>query len=154
MPTSSWTKAVASPRELVLIDRGQNLVNGLLNQAVYHGGFLKGTSCHSLWGFLPFWLGSDGKNRPLRNVWAYLYGAWAMRATARMTSCQYHRSPCFQSLPYMPIKIGRTQNLLKEASLVEWYFHNVVFTHPHKSLHSPVPFGFRPISLRAVINFG
>ena len=27
----------------------------------------EGASCHCLWGFLPFSLGSDGKNRPSRN---------------------------------------------------------------------------------------
>ena len=50
--------------------------------------------------------------------------------------------------------------------LVEWNFHNVVFGHPHESLHSPIerqfmaitiamyPFGFRPVSLGAVISKG
>ena len=27
--------------------------------------------------------------------------------------------------------------LLEKVFLVEWYFHDVVFTHPHKGLHSP-----------------
>ena len=44
--------------------------------------------------------------------------------------------------------------LLEKVFLVEWYFHDVVFTHPHKGLHSPIPFGFRPISLGAAINLG
>ena len=38
--------------------------------------------------------------------------------------------------------------------LVEWYFHDVVFTHPHEGLQSPIPFGFRPVSLGAAINLG
>ena len=52
--------------------------------------------------------------------------------------------------------IGATaaQDLLEKVFLVEWYFHDVVFTHPHESLHSPIPFGFRPISLEAVISKG
>ena len=45
------------------------------------------------------------------------------------------------------VEICRTKDLLKKMLLVEWYFHDVVFTHPHKGLHSPVPFGFRPSSL-------
>ena len=49
MTTSSWTaEAVASPRELALIDRGQNLVNGLLHHTVYHGDkrCLNSSSCN------------------------------------------------------------------------------------------------------------
>lgn len=38
--------------------------------------------------------------------------------------------------------------------LVECYFHDVVFTNPHEGLRSPIPFGFRPISLGAAINLG
>jgi|GEM_PF-6793268 len=45
------------------------------------------------------------------------------------------------------VEICRTKDLLKKMFLVEWYFHDVVFTHPHKGLHSPIPFGFRPSSL-------
>ena len=45
------------------------------------------------------------------------------------------------------VEIRRTEDLLEKVFLVEWYFHDVVFTHPHEGLHSPIPFGFRPISL-------
>ena len=44
------------------------------------------------------------------------------------------------------VEICRTKDLLEKVFLVEWYFHDVVFTHPHKGLHSPILFGFRPIS--------
>ena len=49
------------------------------------------------------------------------------------------------------IEICGTKNLLEKMFLIEWYFHDVVFTHPHEGLHSPIPFGFRPISLGAAI---
>ena len=52
------------------------------------------------------------------------------------------------------VEICRTEDLLEKVFLVEWYFHDVVFTHPHKGLHSPIPFGFRPISFGAAINLG
>ena len=52
------------------------------------------------------------------------------------------------------VEIRRTKDLLEKVFLVEWYFHDVVFTHPHEGLHSPIPFGFRPISLGAAINLG
>ena len=35
------------------------------------------------------------------------------------------------------VEICRTKDLLEKVFLVEWYFHDVVFTHPHKGLHSP-----------------
>ena len=55
MAASSRAEAIASPGELFLIYRTQNLVNGLLHQTVYHGGdSYKGASCHCPWGFLPF----------------------------------------------------------------------------------------------------
>ena len=52
------------------------------------------------------------------------------------------------------VEICRTKDLLKKVFLVEWYLHDVVFTYPHEGLHSPIPFGFRPISLGAAINLG
>ena len=33
-------------------------------------------------------------------------------------------------------------------------FHDVVFTHPHEGLHSPIPFGFLTIFWGAAINLG
>ena len=38
------------------------------------------------------------------------------------------------------------------VKVVKWNFHDVVFGHPNESLHSPIHFGFRPISLGAVIS--
>ena len=51
-------------------------------------------------------------------------------------------------------EIWWTEDLLEKVLLAEWYFHDVVFTHPHEGLHSPIPFGFLPISLGAAINLG
>lgn len=48
------------------------------------------------------------------------------------------------------IQIRRTKNELQQVFLVEYYFHDVVFGYPYESLHSLIPFGFRPISLGAV----
>ena len=57
---------------------------------------------------------------------------------------------CEQLLPWLLTN----KDLLEKVFLIEWYFHDVVFTHPREGLHSPIPFGFRPISLGAAINLG
>ena len=44
-----------------------NIVEALAEYAENKPVFPTGASCHCLWVFLPFSLGSDGKNRPSRN---------------------------------------------------------------------------------------
>ena len=52
------------------------------------------------------------------------------------------------------VHIVGTKDYFQQVLPVEWNFHDVVFGHPHEGLHSPIPFGFRPISLGAVISKG
>ena len=52
------------------------------------------------------------------------------------------------------VEVGGTKDYFQQVFLVEWYFHDVDFAHPHEGLHSLIPFGFRPVSLRAVISIG
>ena len=90
------------------------------------------------------------------------------------------RLPHFSQCVQVPSSRTEAKTTLRELRLIddgqylvdgllyhsEWNFHDVVFGHPHESLHSPIerqfmaitiamyPFGFRPISLGAVISKG
>ena len=83
-----------------------------------------------------------------RNFWEAWMSVWRNNLVDTTTALVPHH--CLVG----SVEIRRTKDLLEKVFLVEWYFHDVVFTHPHEGLHSPIPFGFRPVSLGAAINLG
>lgn len=142
------TEPITCHGELTLVNWCQNLVYGLLYQSVYHGrntqkAFLAiilrdfnpadriVTICPVLQGNYKLILISQ-------KPWKQLF-AWHLVDTATPFIADY----CFIGF----IQIRGTKNKFKQMFLVEWYFHDVVFGHPHESLHPLIPFGFRPISL-------
>ena len=155
MATSSRAEAVACLTELVLINRSQYLVDGLLHQAVYHCRYAQKAPLAVVFGyFYPLdWVRTVRAVQQGTNEF-FLIGQepWEQLLTRHLvdttTSLVSHH--CLVG----SIKICRAKDLLEKVFLVKWYFHDVVFTHPHKGLHSPIPFGFRPISLGAAINLG
>ena len=135
MASSSRSEAVARLGELVLIDGSQYLVDGLLQHLAIVLGF-----------FYPFhWVGTvrtvhQGTDEFIligQEPWEQLLTRHLVDTTTALVS---HHSLVG------PVEICRAKDLPEKGFPVEWYFHDVVFTHPHKGLHSPIPFGFRPIS--------
>ena len=155
MASSSRTEAVARLGELVLIDGSQYLVDGLLHQTVYYCRYSQQAHLAVVFGdFYPFhWVrtvrtvhqGTDEQLLIGQESWEQLLTRHLVDTTTAFVS---------HNRLVGSIKIRRTKDLLKKVFLVEWYFHDVVFTHPHEGLHSPIPFGFRPISLGVAINLG
>ena len=155
MASSSRTEAVARLGELVLIDGGQYLVDGLLHQAVYNCRYSQQAHLAVVFGYFypPDWVrtaravhqGTDEHLLIGQEPWEQLLARHLVDTTTAFVS---HNSLVSS------VEIRRTKDLLEKVFLVEWYFHDVVFTHPHEGLHSPIPFGFRPISLGAAINLG
>ena len=155
MASSSRTEAVARLGELVLIDGSQYLVDGLLHHTVYYCRYSQQAHLAIVFGyFYPFhWVrtvspvhqGTDEHILVGQEPWEQLLTLHFVDTTTAFVS---HNSLVGS------VEIRRTKDLLEKVFLVEWYFHDVVFTHPHKGLHSPIPFGFRPISLGAAINLG
>ena len=155
MASSSRTETVASLGKLVLIDWSQCLVYGLLHQTVYYCWYSQQAHLAIVFGYFhPFYWG-----RMVRTVhqgtdefilvgqepWEQLLARHLVDTTTALVS--HH---CFVG----SIEVCWAKDLLKEVFLVECYFHDIVFTNPHEGLHSPIPFGFRPISLGAAINLG
>ena len=155
MASSSRTEAVARLGELVLIDGSQYLVDGLLHQAVYNCRYSQQAHPAVVFGyFYPLdWVrtvravhqGTDEHVLIGQKSWEQLLARHLVDTTTTFVS---HNSLVGS------VEIRGTKDLLEKAFLFEWYFHDVVFTHPHKGLRSPIPFGFRPISLGAAINSG
>ena len=47
------------------------------------------------------------------------------------------------------------KKVLSDTNNFEYHSrYDPINTHPHEGLHSPIPFGFRPISLGVAINLG
>ena len=155
MASSSRTEAVAGLGELVLIDGSQYLVYGLLHQAVYYCRYSQQAHLAFVFGYFHpldrvrtlriVHQGTDEHVLIGQEPWEQLLARHLVDTTTAFVS--HNRLVC-------PVEICRTKDLLKKVFPVEWYFHDVVFTHPHEGLHSPIPFGFRPISLGAAINLG
>ena len=155
MASSSRSEAVACLGELVLIDGRQYLVDALLHHTVYHCRYSQQAHLAVVFGyFYPFhWVrtvrtvhqGTDEHILVGHEPWEQLLTRHLVDTTTAFVS---HNSLVSS------VEIRRTEDLLEKVFLVEWYFHDVVFTHPHEGLHSPIPFGFRPISLGAAINLG
>ena len=155
MASSSRSEAVARLGELVLIDGSQYLVDGLLHQTVYYCRYSQQAHLAIVFGyFYPFhWVrtvrtvlqGTDERVLIGQEPWEQLLTRHLVDTTTALVS--HH---CLVG----SVEICRTKDLLEKVFLVEWYFHDVVFTHPHEGLRSPIPFGFRPVSLWAAINLG
>lgn len=155
MASSSRTEAVARLGKLVLIDWSQCLVYGLLHQTVYYCWYSQQAHLAIVFGYFhPFhWVRMvktvhQGTSEFLLNgqePWEKLFTWHLVDTTTALVS---HN--CFVG----SIEVCWAKNLLKEVFLVECYFHDVVLTNPHEGLRSPIPFGFRPISLGAAINLG
>ena len=154
MASSPWAEAVTSWRELSLIDGCQGLVDGLLHQSVNHGGDAQ----QALLAIVLRYLYSTDW---VRTVWAVLQGTYQRILVSQEPREEFltrHLVDTAASLVANHRFVGLvqvigTKDSLQQVLLVEWYFHDVVFTHPHESLRSPIPFGFRPSSLGAAINF-
>ena len=155
MASSSRSEAVARIGELVLIDGSQYLVYGLLQQTVYYCRYSQQAHLAIVFGyFYPFhWVrtvravhqGTDEHVLIGQEPWEQLLARHLVYTTT--ASISHNRL-------VGSVEICRTKDLLEKVFLVEWYFHDVVFTHTHEGLHSAIPFGFRPISLGAAINLG
>ena len=155
MASSSRTEAVAGLGELVLIDGSQYLVYGLLHQAVYYCRYSQQAHLAVVFGYFHpldrvrtvriVHQGTDEHVLIGQEPWEQLLARHLVDTTTAFVS--HNRLVC-------PVEICRTKDLLKKVFPVEWYFHDVVFTHPHEGLRSPIPFGFRPVSLWAAINLG
>ena len=154
MASSSRTEAVARLGELVLIDGSQYLVDGLLHQTVYYCRYSQQAHLAVVFGyFYPFhWVrtvrtvhqGTDEFILIGQEPWEQLLTRHLVDTTTALVS---------HNRLVGSVEICRTKNLLEKVFLVEWYFHDVVFTYPHEGLRSHISFGFRPIFLWAALDF-
>ena len=133
MASSSRTETVARLGELVLIDGGQYLVDGLLHQTVYYCRYSQQAHLAIVFGyFYPFhWVrtvravhqGTDEQVLIGQEPWEQLLARHLVDTTTAFVSHNRFVGS---------VEIYRTKDLLEKVFLVEWYFHDVVFTYPHE----------------------
>ena len=148
MASSSRSEAVARLGKLVLIDGSQYLVHGLLHQTVYYCRYSQQAHLAIVFGyFYPFHCvrtvrtvhqGTDEQVLIGQEPWEQLLARHLVDTTTASVS---HNSLVGS------VEIRRTKDLLEKVLLAEWYFHDVVFTYPHESLHSLIPVSYTHLTL-------